>query len=437
MKKLITLILALTLLLCLTACKNKKSTPSTGGENKRPTLSTNIVNFPLEGFYGIDRDIIIEISDPISYTAQEFVFVKNAYHYQDGQLSKLEAFETEINIKDDVSKQGNVSIPIKYFICQNTVYPYVNVNPHLEGINSFKIKSIYGNSENILIYGTGILGTEPIIYNIKNGKYQRLFTETESCIVVDYPAGVDADGKYVVVSAGYEYDLEDGNGEYYVINLKNGESQKIPIPNYDNYKYTDCAITPQRFIGNELLITYEFICDFNTEENYRETYYYNIETNKLREWDNEISFDSDLSGSSDDYFIWKKDLENGSIQLFNLKTNKLFSYTAEPQTDIVGIPNKSGQFLLSGYSTSLGLGYDDNGNIVYKEHEESYPTFLINFEKSEKVDITKFIKDFTIDTYKEYPVVVKYWVDETHLMITYYAKNEFYTEILDLKSAMK
>ena len=88
MKKLITLILALTLLLCLTACENKKSTPSTGGENKRPTLSTNIVNFPLEGFYGIDRDIIIEISDPISYTAQEFVFVKNAYHYQDGQLSK-------------------------------------------------------------------------------------------------------------------------------------------------------------------------------------------------------------------------------------------------------------------------------------------------------------------------------------------------------------
>ncbi len=423
MKKIVTIITVVVLMLCLTACGNKIITSSAG-----------TAELPLKGFHGMDREIIIETEDQLSFFHQEFVFVKNAYHYQNGQLLKLEAFETKININGDVSRQGDISIPIKYFIYQSTVYPYINVDPHQQGISAYKMASIHDDPENVLIYSNGIMGVEPIIYNVISGEYRLLFTETQSCQLA-FPAGIDADGQYVAVF-GSDYDLSEGIGEYYVLNLKDGKSQKIPTPDYDKNKYTSCAIIPQRFIGNELLITYEIEYAPNLEENYSETYYYNLKNGELRKWDNEIEFDSDLSWLSDDYFLTKRNVEEGSITVYNLKTDKRYSYTAQSGIDIGGNLNESGKFLFSGYSNSPMEGPDENGNIVYADVEEEYQPFFVNLEKGEQIDITKHIPNFTIATYKGYPVRSKQWIDETNLLIIYEKDNVYLTDILDLKDAM-
>ncbi len=425
MKKIVTIIAVVVLMLCLTACGNKIITSSAG-----------TAELPLKGFHGMDREIIIETEDQLSFFHQEFVFVKNAYHYQDGRLLKLEAFETEIVINEDATKEDKrIEFPIKYFICNSTVYPYGNINYKQQGIY-VELLSIYGDPENILIYSMGMAGVEePIVYNVTSGEYRLLFEEAESCALA-FPAGIDANGEYVAVSVGtnYDYTAEISEG-LYVLNLKSGKSQKLPTPDYDKNKYTRCAIIPQRFIGNELLVTYEFEYAPNLEENYSETYYYNLKNGELRKWDNEIEFDSDLSCFSDDYFLTKRNVEEGSITVYNLKTDKRYSYTAQSGIDIGGNLNESGKFLFSGYSNSPMEGPDENGNIVYADVEE-YQPFFVNLEKGEQIDITKHIPNFTITTYKGYPVRSKQWIDETNLLIIYEKDNVYHTDILDLKDAM-
>lgn len=97
--------------------------------------------------------------------------------------------------------------------------------------------------------------------------------------------------------------------------------------------------------------------------------------------------------------------------------------------------NESEKFLFSGYSNSPMEEPDENGNIVYADVEE-YQPFFVNLEKGEPIDITKHIPNFTITTYKGYPVRSKQWIDETNLLIIYEKDNVYHTDILDLKDAM-
>ncbi len=443
MKKLVTIMLTLVLILCVTACESTKLSDSADNESKgtpdstdtvsieKPTSSV-IAELPLKGFHGIDREIIIETDDQISFYHQEYFSVKNAYHYSDGQLLKLDEYETRVIIKSDVSNNGYISIPIKYYICQDTVYPYFNVNPHSAGLNIYEFAPIKGDSENILIYCGGTEGIEPIVYNVKNGEYHLLFTETESSRLA-FPAGIDADGQYVAIYGGSKSDIRYGNGENYVLNLKTGKSQKIKVPKF--YNYTRCSVSPLRFVGNELLISLEFRFSSNLDENIKETYYFNPENGSFRKLDNEMEFDIDLNYNPNDYLAIKRDREKGSIQLFNIKTNKCYSYTLE--ADIGVLPSKSGRFLLSGYSNAPIEGVDDNGNIIYSDSEQSNQPFFVDLEKCKKIDITKYVKDFTIDTYMGCPVRSRQWVDETCLLITYEKDNVLFTDILDLRTAME
>ena len=89
------------------------TTTTTTTETKPITYSDGKATLPLTGFHGMDREIIIETEDLLSFFQKEFVFVKNAYHYQDGRLLKLEAFETEIVINEDATKQDKrIEFPI-------------------------------------------------------------------------------------------------------------------------------------------------------------------------------------------------------------------------------------------------------------------------------------------------------------------------------------
>ena len=426
MKKAMAGILTVVLLLCLTGCQN----------NEIPQ-SVEAVALPLKGFHAVNEEIIIEVEEPLSFFQQEFVAVKNAYRYQDGSVFRLEPVEIEIKIKGDVLRKQTeeVTIPIKYFICEKTVYPYVNVNPQEYGISYYELASIPGDPENILVYSGGVIGVEPILYNVKSGEYRRLFTQTESCQPA-FPAGIDANGNYIAVYGGTKRDVERGNVEYYVLNLKNGKTNTIPLPGYDKNKYTACNTFPVRFVGNELLVTYEIEYAPNREENYFKSYYYNPETGNLRKWNNPIPFEGNLSWNSNDYFTIKTDWETGSIARCNIKTEQFFSYAMAPETEITGLPNPSGRFLLGGYKERPIAYWDDNGNAVYENTTDPYTPVFIDMEKGKTIDIAQYVKGFTIDTYKGYAVTLKQWIDETHLLITYQNEDEYYTDILDLSDAM-
>lgn len=426
MKKSIVFIITFVLILCLTACGNKEITHSIGS-----------VDLPLAGFHGYKDGLIIE-TDEISFMQQEVNTVENAYAYIDGDLLQLESFETEIKLNSDITSLfEEFKLPIKYYIYKSTVYPYANIDYKQIGAQ-IVLEPIPNNPENILIWGSAV--TKPIIYNVFSDKYNLIFTETED-YALSY-AGISADGKYIALHGGTSYDILHGTAKYYVMNLESGDSKQIPIPEYDNNKYTNYTILPQMFIGDKLIVTFHFEYEPNTEENYSETYYYDIKDNKITKWDLEKSFDSYQSatyygGRPTSHILMENDWENGKLDLYNLKTNEHFTIKMEPYMDIVGIPNESGKFILGGHKEKPIAFYDDEGNPVFENTLDPYTPVFIDMEKGKVVDITKHIKHFSIDKYKGCNISFKQWLDETHIMITYNAENETYTEILDLKSAMK
>ncbi len=426
MKKSVVFIFTFILILCLTACGNKEITHSIGS-----------VDLPLEGFHGYKDGLIIE-TDEISFMQQEVNTVENAYAYVDGELLQLESFETEIKLNSDISAlYEEFKLPIKYYIYNSTVYPYANIDYKQIGAQ-IVLEAIPNDPENILIWGSAV--KKPIIYNVFNDEYNLIFTETED-YALSY-AGISADGKYIALHGGTSYDILYGTAKYYVMNLESGESQQIPIPEYDNNKYTYYTVVPQIFIDDKLIITFHFEYLRNTEENYSETYYYDIKDNKITKWDLEKSFDAYqpatyYDGRPTSHIIMRNDLENGELESYNLKTNEHFTIKMKPFMDIVGIPNESGRYLLGGYKEMPISYYDDEGNAVYENTVEPYVPVFIDMEKGKVVDITKHIKHFSIDKYKGSNISFKQWLDETRIMITYNSENETYTEILDLKNAMK
>ena len=426
MKKSIVFIITFILILCLNACGNKEIIYSVG-----------VVDSPLAGFHGYKDGLIIE-TDEISFMQQEVNTVENAYAYIDGKLLQLKSFETEIQINSDVtSLVEEFKLPIKYYIYNNTIYPYAKIDYKQIG-TQIALEPIPNNPENILIWGSAV--TKPIIYNIFNDEYNLIFTKTEE-YALSY-AGISADGKYIALHGGTSHDIRYGTEKYYVMNLESGESQQIPVPEYDSNKYTNYTILPQMFIGDKLIVTFYFEYEPNTEENYSETYYYDIKENKITKWDLEKSFDSYRSatyygGRPTSHILMENDIENGKLNLYNLKTNEQFTIKMEPHMDIIGIPNESGKFLLGSYKKFSIAFYDDRDKPVYLDTEEPFTPAFFDVKKGKVVDITKHIKHFSIDKYNGCNISFKQWLDETHIMITYNADNEFYTEILDLKKAMK
>ncbi len=389
----------------------------------------NVVATPLKAFLGVDGDIIVEATDELPFFDPDFFFVKNAYHYENGQLVKLETFETEIKFNADsyYMDRGDVTIPIKYFICNNTVYPYVNVHPMQHKNGRYTVSSISGDSKNILVYSNAVMDISPLIYNVISGEYRPLFAETDASVM----SLIDKGGKYVAVRGGSDREISmSGIGETYVLNLKDGTSQKLPTLSYDEKKFTACDVAPQMFVGDELIVNYHFVNERNMDKNYYETYYVNLKNGQMRKWDKAITFPEYMDGLSKGYLLSNENTENGSLTVYNLRTNQQYFYQGEPGTKFIGNYNASGKLFLSGYENQE---IDANGNFV---DEINRQPFLLNMEKGEKVDISKYIKDFTITKYKGNTVTSKQWIDETHLLITYVKDGASYTEILDLKSAL-
>jgi len=208
------------------------------------------------------------------------------------------------------------------------------------------------------------------------------------------------------------------------------------VPEYDKSKYTGHSVTPQRFVGDELLVTYRINCASNNDENYSETYYYNLKNGEMRQWNKE--FEGDLSCSTNDYFFVKTDRNKGSIRVRNIKTEEDFYFEIGPHFDIQGSLNESGRYLIGEYKQLIVSHYDDRGNAVYEDTSTPYIPAFIDLEKGEIIEeIAEHIKGFSITEYKDRAVTSKQWMDETHLLITYEKENGYYTDILDLKNAMK
>ncbi len=389
----------------------------------------NVVATPLKAFLGVDGDIIVEATDELPFFNPEFFFVKNAYHYENGQLVKLETFETEIKFNADsyYMDRGDVTIPIKYFICNNTVYPYVDVHPIQHKNGGYTFSSIPGDPENILIHNGGRFGISPLIYNVISGEHHPLFAQIDE----GYVPLIDKNGKYAAVYGGSAYEVSMlGSGEIYILNLKEGTSQQLPTISYDEKKFTKCSVSPQMFVGDEVIVNYHISNTPYIDNDYYETYYVNLKNGQMRKWDKAITFPEYMDGLPKDYLLTEEDEENGSLTVYNLRTNQQYFYQGEPGTKFIGNYNASGKLFLSGYENQE---VDANGNFV---DEINRQPFLLNMEKGEKVDISKYIKDFTITKYKGNTVTSKQWIDETHLLITYLKDNEYYTDILDLKSVL-
>lgn len=418
--------------------KQNTSTTSTEKTTTMQNITTtttkpkpqNVVATPLMAFLGVDGDIIVEATDELPFFNPEFFFVKNAYHYENGQLVKLEAYETEIKFNADsyYMDRGDVTIPIKYFICNDTVYPYVNVHPTQHKNGRYIFSSIPGDPENILIHSGVRFDISPLVYNVISGEHRPLFTETDA----SYLCVIDENGKYVAVRGGSDKELSMLNaGEIYVLNLKDGTSQKLPTISYDEKKFTKCTVSPEMFIDDEVIVNYRISNDPYIDNDYYETYYVNLKNGQMRKWDKAITFPEYMDGLPKEYLLTEEDEENGSLTVYNLRTNQQYSYQGEPGTEFIGNYNASGKLFLSGYESQE---IDANGNFVAEINRQP---FLLNMEKGEKVDISKCVKDFTITKYKGNIVTSKQWIDETHLLITYVKDGACYTDILDLKGALK
>lgn len=424
MKKLISIALILAVLLSLTGCVGAKT-----------------AKLPLNGFHGFENGLIIAV-DESDFLVQENKTVENAYVFEDGKLLKLKAKESEFILNPEISNVAEeTTLEIKYYVHNDTVYCYQKTDYRQQGI-TFEFFSIPNDPENVLINGTVM--KKPAILNVKSGALKVLFDEVDVCQLpgLSLPL-ISEDGQYVVVLGGTKYEAARNELEdYYVLNLKTGEAKELPkikieqnrapMPN-DKEEYYKHYTTPYAFVGNELILTYNMKHHYYESLNISKAYYYNLENEETREWDNEIAFSEYADGYPGHHILMKKDISSGECYLYNIKTNKSFYYKSGISTEIYGTPNESGRFILGGLKE---LPTHNNGSV--DNSNEAYVTrALIDMEKGEIVDITKCVKDFTFTEYKGETVINTQWVDETNLLVVYGNEAERYTDILDLSSAMQ
>ena len=259
MKKFLLIVLVFSILMSFSACSNAEI--------------DNRVNLPIKGHFSVKGDIIVE-TDKISVT-DDVISNTRAFTYKDGEFYKLKRYETKIIIpQEHTAYADDMTLELQYFICNGTVYAYLNVDRKMLPTYSIEILSIPQNDECIIIQSGGIC---PLYINLKSRKITPVFDSEKQGF--DMSASVSClseDGKYAALFGTTLEKFEQG---IYIINLKNFKTTKISMPKY-NSSHKLKTFYPIFFADGSLYINYALTPTNNIDQAKLGTFYYDLNTLK-------------------------------------------------------------------------------------------------------------------------------------------------------------
>lgn len=405
MKKLISITLILCISLMLSACDNI---------NKGETVA-----LPIKGHFSVRGDIIVE-TDKISVTNDVIPNAK-AFTYKDGEFYKLKRYETKIIIpQEHTAYADDMTLELQYFICNGTVYAYLNVDRKMLPTYSIEILSIPQNDECIIIQSGEIC---PLYINLKSGKITPVFdSEKEGS---DMPASVvctSEDGKYAVVLG-----IRSGQKaqESYIINLGNFKATKIPMCPYNKEFYELKHFYPDVFVDGRVYVNYaltELDIDGGGKVG---AFFYDIKKKKSEELAAPLNDYTSIDQFP--YIKMKFEQKTGTLKIKNLKDIVDYSFSVYPSNGLWGSPNKTGQYFIGSYFDMPIAGYDENGQPYYENVQQNQKHIVVDVKNQKRIDLSKIDDKFNYKTYDGKSCRYS-WISETELIIFCQDGNEEYIQ---------
>ncbi len=418
MKKLLLILLTLTMLISVSSCGNVET------ENK--------VTLPIKGHFSVIEDIIVE-TDKISVT-NDVIPNAQAFTYKDGEFYKLKRYEAEITIPKKYTIYGedygkDISLPLQYFISNSTVYAYLNVDRKGWG-GYVTIIPIPQNDECIIMQGSKLL---PLYVNLKSGKITPVFDAEKSGFALSGEVTcVSEDGKYAAVLGTR---LDDMIPRSYIINLKNFTIAEIPLPKYNNEHYKLKNSYPSVFADGRLYVNYTLTeLDIDGGETVS-TCFYDVKKKKSEALAAPLT--DYASSERYPYIQMKFENETGTLKIKNLKDVIDYSYSVYPSNGLWGSPNKTGQYFIGSYFDMPLAGYDENGAPYYENTPQNKKDLALDIKNQKRIDLSKIDSKFDYTTYDGVPCAYR-WISETELLVTCQDGEEEYIQtVIDVKEAEK
>ncbi len=423
MKKLLSLLLCFILVLAFSAC----------GKNEMPKSDNalkNTVKLPLDSFYGYDNGLLLKVNyyDYITDLPRILYNPQDALYYDNGELYRLKATETQITLNSDITSNGtNITLPIKYYIFGDMVHAYFAEERTQIGTTAF-FKGIKGDTSSIIVYDAAV--KYPIIYNLKDHTYKSLY---DGLSFKGYFDCISDDGKYIMVA---EIDKLSGNVKYSVLDILNQKTTNIPLPKDENgYKQTP---TPFCFADGKLILKTVITSYQDPSFSNDKWYEFDINNKALTEYTSTVKLDGYTKQWQS--VVAKSDTLEGKFSVYNFKTEKEYIFDLEQPAIIALSVNETGEYAFGSYAY-YGVDpmeFDQDGNPIFSTPTaDDYINVFWDFKNEKEIDIEQYLT--YAETYKDYYKQYQ-WISETALLVTYVGKasnnQEFIGEILDLKNLL-
>ncbi len=405
MKKIISIILILCMSVFLSSCGH-----SDKGE---------AVALPIKGHFSVKGDIIVE-TDKIS-VANDVIPNAKAFTYKDGKFYKLNRFETEITLPDEVTGYGKeLNIPLQYFVCNKTVYAYPNVERKSLGLK-IEICSVPNNENRIIINAGTVL--KPVCVDLKSGKITPIFDKKKQGIeIAGQVSCISEDGEYAAVIGTR---IDEMIVKSYIIDLKNFKIAEVPLPQYDEewYKYKNSY--PYVFADGRLYINYTLSeLDIDGGEKVS-AFFYDIKKKKSEELAAPLT---DYTRSEQyPYIQMKFEHETGTLKIKNSKDIIDYSFSVYPSNGLWGSTNKTGQYFIGSYFDMPLAGYDENGQPYYENVQQNKKYIVVDVKNQKRIDLSRIDDKFNYTTYDGKSCGYS-WISETELIIFCQDGNEEYIQ---------
>lgn len=404
MKKFLLIALVLSILMSFSACGNAEI------DNK--------VSLPIKGHFSVKGDIIVE-TDKISVT-DDVIPNAQAFTYKDGEFYKLKRYETKIIIpQEHTAYADDMTLELQYFICNGTVYAYLNVDRKVLPTNSIEILSIPQNDECIIIQSGEIC---PLYINLKSKKITPVFdSEKQGFYMSASVSCLSEDGKYAALFGTTLEKFEQG---IYIINLKNFKTTKISMPKY-NSSHKLKTFYPIFFADGRLYINYALTPTNNIDQAKLGTFYYDLNNKKLKEFSASLS--DYIHNENRPYIQIKFENETGTLKIKNLKDIIDYSFSVYPSNGLWGSTNKTGQYFIGSYFDMPLAGYDENGQPYYENIQQNKKYIVVDVKNQKRIDLSKIDDKFNYTTYDGKSCGYS-WISETELIIFCQDGNEEYIQ---------
>lgn len=405
MENFLLIVLVFSILMSFSACSNAEI--------------DNRVNLPIKGHFSVKGDIIVE-TDKMSVT-DNVIPNAEAFTYKDGEFYKLKRYETKIVIpQEHTAYADDMTLELQYFICNETVYAYLNTDRKMLPTYSIDILSIPQNDECIIVQGGEI---RPLYINLKNGKITPVFgNEKQGFDMSSSVVCISEDGEYAVVLGTRSGQKAQ---ESYIINLMSFKATKIPMPQYSKEYYELKHFYPNVFVDGRVYVNYVLTeLDIDGGEKVG-TFFYDIKKKKSEELAAPLNDYTSIDQFP--YIKMKFEQETGTLKIKNLKDVIDYSFSVYPSNGLWSSPNKTGQYFIGSYFDMPLAGYDENGQPYYENVQQNQKYIVVDVKNQKRIDLSKIDDKFNYTTYDGKSCGYS-WISETELLIICHDGQEEYIE---------